>query len=56
METILMNSQNSKTVESHRFKLDLTDKRNFKDPKHNMAFNNSNIYYTCKNIRSITMQ
>ena len=28
-----MNSQNSKTSESHRFKLDLTDKLNLKDPK-----------------------
>ena len=28
-----MNSKNSKTSESHRFKLDLTDKLNLKDPK-----------------------
>ena len=28
-----MNSENSKTSESHRFKLDLTDKRNLKYPK-----------------------
>ena len=28
-----MNSENSKTSESHRFKLDLTDKLNLKDPK-----------------------
>ena len=28
-----MNSENSKTSESHRFKLDLTAKRNLKDPK-----------------------
>ena len=28
-----MNSGNSKTSESHRFKLDLTDKLNLKDPK-----------------------
>ena len=27
-----MNSKNSKTSESHRFKLDLTDKLNLKDP------------------------
>ena len=51
-----MNSQNSKTGESHRFKLDLTDKLNLKDPKQNMALTNLNIYYTWKNIRSITMQ
>ena len=30
---MFMNSKNSKTSESHRFKLDLTDKRNLNDPK-----------------------
>ena len=33
-----MNTENSKTSESHRFKLDLTDKRNLKDPKKNHGF------------------
>ena len=33
METIFMNTENNKTSESHRFKLDLTDKLNLKDPK-----------------------
>ena len=28
-----MNSKNSKTSEPHRFRLDLTDKLNLKDPK-----------------------
>ena len=28
-----MNSENSKTSEPHRFKLDLTDKLNLRDPK-----------------------
>ena len=28
-----MNTDNSETSESHRFKLDLTDKLNLKDPK-----------------------
>ena len=37
METIFINSENSKTSEPHRFKLDLTDKLNLKDPKKNMA-------------------
>ena len=40
-----MNSENSKTSEVHRFRLDLTDKLNFKDPKKNMAFTNLSIYY-----------
>ena len=30
METIFMNTENSTTSEPHRFKLDLTDKLNFK--------------------------
>ena len=32
-ETIFMNSENSETSESHRFRLDLTEKLNLKDPK-----------------------
>ena len=32
-----MNTENSKTNEPHRFKLDLTDKRNLKNPNKNMA-------------------
>ena len=47
-----MNTKNSKTSEPHRFKLNLTDKRNLKDPKKNMALANLSIYYTCKNIIS----
>ena len=35
-----MNTKNSKTSEPHRFKLDLTDKLNLKDPNKNMALVN----------------
>ena len=52
METIFMNTENSKTNEPHRFKLDLTDKRNLKNPNKNMALANLSIYYTWKNIKS----
>ena len=52
METIFMNSENSKTSESHRFRLDLTDKLDLKDPKENMGLADLNIYYTWKNIKS----
>ena len=52
METIFMNTKNSKTNEPHRFKLDLTDKLNLKDSKKNMALANLSIYYTQKNIKS----
>ena len=47
-----MNSKNSKTSEPHRFRLDLTDKLDLKDPKKNMALANLRIYYTWKNIKS----
>ena len=47
-----MNTQNSKTNESHRFKLDLADKLNLKNPKKNMALVNLSIYYTWKKIKS----
>ena len=47
-----MNTENSKTCESHRFKLDLTDKLNIKDPKKNMDLASLSICYTWKNIKS----
>ena len=47
-----MNTENSKTNETHRFKLDLADKLNLKNPNKNMAFANLSIYYTWKNIKS----
>ena len=46
-----MNSENSKTREPHRFKLDLTDKLNLKNPNKNMALANLSFYYTGKNIK-----
>ena len=47
-----MNSENSKTSQPHRFKLDLTDKLNLKNPNKNMALANLSIYHTWKNIKS----
>ena len=38
-----MNSGNSKTSEPHRFRLDLTDKLNLKNPNKNMALTNLSI-------------
>ena len=52
MEAIFMNSENSKTSKPHKFRLDLTDKLNLRDPKKNMALTNLSIYYTWKNIKS----
>ena len=43
METIFLNAENSKTNQPHRFKLDLPDKLNLKNPKKNMALANLSI-------------
>ena len=47
-----MNTENSKTNESHRFRLGLTDKLNLKNTKKNMALANLSIYYNQKNIKT----
>ena len=52
METIFMDTENSKTNESHRFKLDLADKLNLKNPKKNIALANLSIYFTWENIKT----
>ena len=44
--------ENSKTSEAHRFRLDLTDKLNRKNPKKNMVLANLSIYYTWENIKT----
>ena len=47
-----MNSKKSKTSESHRFRLDLTDKPDLEEPKKNTNLANLSIYYTWKSIKS----
>ena len=47
-----MNTENNKTNEPHRFKLDLTDKLNLKSPNKNLALANLSLYYTWKNKKS----
>ena len=51
-----MNSENNKTSEPHRFRLDLTDKLDLKDPKKNMALANLSIYYSLKSKVRIQQQ
>ena len=48
-----MNTKNSKTKESHRFKCDLIDKLDLRNLNKNMALGNLSIYYTWKNVKSI---
>ena len=53
METLFMNTENSKTNEPYRLKYNLIDKLNLKNPNKNMALANLSIYYTWKNVKSI---
>ena len=52
METFFMNSKSSKTNELNRFKYNLIDKLDLKNPNKNMALANLSIYYTWKNVKS----
>ena len=47
-----MNSKNSKTNESNRFKYNLIDKLDLKNPNKNIALANLSIYYTWKNVKA----
>ena len=53
MEIFFMNTKNSKTNEPYRFKYDLIDKLDLRNPNRNMALANLSIYYTWKNVKSI---
>ena len=53
METIFTNTEISKTNQPTRFRLDLTDKFNLKNPNTNMALANLSSYHTWKNIKLV---
>ena len=50
MDTIFMNSEHSKTSNSRRLFLNLSDKKHLKKDKY-VALSNISIYYTWKNIK-----
>ena len=52
METIFMNSENSKTLKYHVLVLKLTDKLDLRRGQKTVALSNLSIYYTWKNIKS----
>ena len=52
MDTIFMNSENSKTSEPHILKLKLTDKLDLRLDRKVIALSNLSIYYTWSNIKS----
>ena len=52
MNTIFINSENSKTSEPHLLKLNLTNKLDLRLDKKVIALSNLNIYYTWNNVKS----
>ena len=52
MDTLFMNSENSKTSDPHRLLLYLLDKINLKSSDKYVALSNLSIYYTWKNIKT----
>ena len=52
MDTIFMNSENSKTSEYHVLVLKLTDKLDLRTGQKTVALSNLSIYYTWKNVKS----
>ena len=52
MDTIFMNSENSKTSEYHVLVLKLTDKLDLRRGQKTVALSNLSIYYTWKNVKS----
>ena len=52
MDTIFMNSENSRTSEYHVLVLKLADKLDLRRGQKSVALSNLSIYYTWKNIKS----
>ena len=52
MDTIFMNSGNSKTSKPHRLLPNLLDRLNLKKKDKYVALSNLSIYFTWKNIKS----
>ena len=51
MDTIFINTKNSKTTEPHRFRLYFTDKLDLRRNK-TISLANLSIYYTWENVKS----
>ena len=51
METILINTKNSKKNESHKFVLNFSQRLDLRSSNRYLALQNLSIYYTWKNIR-----
>ena len=55
MDTIFLNSENRKTTETHVLIFELTNKLDLRIGEKNIALSNLSIYYTWKNINTITI-
>ena len=53
MDTIFMNSENSKTSEYHVLVLKLADKLDLRRDQRSVALSNLSIYYKWRNIKSL---
>ena len=51
METIFMNTENSKTNEPHKFVFNFSQRLDLRSSDKHVAFQNLSISYTWKNIR-----
>ena len=51
MDTVFMNSENSKTSDPHKLLLNLSNKENLKRSDKYIALSNLSIFYTLKNIK-----
>ena len=51
MEAIFINTESSKTNESHKFVLNLSQRLDLRSSDKHVTLQNLSIYYTCKNIR-----
>ena len=56
MDTIFINSENSRTPESHILKLKVADKLDLRLDKKVIALSDVSIYYTWNNIKSYNIQ
>ena len=52
METIFMNTENSKTSEPHKFVLNLSQRLDLRSSNKHVTLQNLSIYYSWKNIRN----
>ena len=52
MDTIFMNSENSRTSEYHVLELKIADKLDLRRSQKSVALSNLSIYYTWRNIKS----